>query len=101
VTFLSERIIKVTRRAHVCEGCGQTIPASDPAYNWRGVDDYFMSAYYHPDCREAEVKLNDLWDRNSDEWMCLQDRDREDHAWILAEYPAVAERLNIQPEKTS
>jgi hypothetical protein len=96
VSFNSERIIKSTRKPHLCEGCGQTIPAGSTAQNWTGLTDGdFASVYYHPECREAEIMLNELAGTWAGEWISLQDRDPYYDAWILTDFPIVAERLNI------
>jgi len=97
VSFNREWTVKAVRRHARCDGCGQQIEVGQPAHRWAGMTDGdFASIAWHPECRAAEIMLNDLSGiRHGDDWMRLDDRDPEDDAWLRAEHPIVADRLGI------
>lgn len=96
MSFANETTIRATRKDHRCDACNKTIPTGSAAVRWSGVSDgEFMTADYHSDCREAEIHLNGLYGCQGDEWIGLRDREREDHAWLLTDFPEVAARLGI------
>lgn len=90
---LSDQRINRTRKDHLCEGCGKPIPAGCQAYKYTGIEDGIFSLYYHPDCREAEIQLNELHSLMWDEWISLRDIEREDHEWLRENHAVVAARL--------
>lgn len=97
VSFVTETDVKAVRKRHRCDGCGAHIEIGEPAKRWAGMTDgEFGTAIYHPDCRAAEVRLNDLagWGFG-DDWYPLSDAGREDWPWLIEEFPAVAARMNI------
>jgi len=95
---LEERTIKAVRKRHQCVGCLRFLEPGEPAKTWIGINDGdFNAVYYHPDCREAEIALNDLHDyRFHDEWLPLHEIDGEDAPWLIAEHPAVAARVGLK-----
>lgn len=96
MTFYSEQPIKRIRKARPCDGCGSTMEVGTEALRCVGKQDDFWSATYHPECREAEIKLNDLHDvRVGDDWMPLSDIDWEEYLWLIESFPVVADRMNI------
>lgn len=97
MSFINERRVKATRKAGRCEACRTDMPAGSAGARWAGlVNGDFESVLYHPECRAAEIELNDLLDyRSGDEWWPLQEIDHESHAWLIAEHPIVAERMKI------
>lgn len=98
----SERQIKATRKAHLCEQCGRQIEAGSPAYYAFGVyygDTY--SQHEHVECRmaaRAYAELNDCWEEDYP-WFQHMDRDIDWTGWLLEHHPVVAERLNIEREE--
>lgn len=94
MSFVREYAVKAVRKPHRCDGCGRRIEPGGPAQRWVGMTDgEFGSAIYHPDCREAEVDLNQIKDCWGDDWFSLREIDDEDRPWLLEEYPAVAARM--------
>ncbi len=95
--FMSEQKIAASRKEHRCEACCQMIALGQPYVRWSGkVDGDFSSVAYHPECRAAEIALNQNYDTNADEWVSLAyDREGDDDDWLRAEWPLVAERLGI------
>lgn len=97
--FTREKRIKATRRDHPCIGCAKPIPAgSEASYFAQKYDGEFMAAYYHTDCREAEIALNDLCDTWGEDWTCLctiRDMDEPEGccAWLREKFPVVADRV--------
>ena len=97
--FSGEVTVKAVRKRHICDGCREHIDIGNPAVCWVGMsDDESASFTYHPDCREAEIKLNDThgW-RYGDEWMGLADYEHDDMPWLIETYPAVAVRMGLAP----
>jgi hypothetical protein len=94
VSFFTERTIKATRKVHRCQGCGVVIPIGSEAYyfSMKGEDGVW-SGHYHPDCREAEKRLNDMlgW-QGDDDWCLLHDADTEERDVLRKEFPAVYAR---------
>lgn len=101
MTFIAEKPVRAVRKRHVCEGCDNWIEIGEAAVNWCGVaDGQFSSMYYHPECREAEVALNNLIDwRCGDDWSRLCEADHEHHPWIKAEYPIAYKRMMMTREQ--
>jgi hypothetical protein len=98
VSFVSERSVKAVRKRHVCDGCGKHIQIGDSAQRWAGLTEGdFGTAIYHPDCRAAEVELNnDILGWNSgDDWLGLRDIEQEDWPWLRDKHPAVAWRMGL------
>jgi hypothetical protein len=97
MSFVREEIVKSTRKLHRCFTCRRDIQIGSTAVRWSGMSDgEFMSAIYHSDCREAELRLNALYGTSSNEWMSLYNHESEDEAWLIDEFPAVADRLGIK-----
>lgn len=93
--FSSETMVKGVRKQHVCDGCGKRIETGTPAVRWSGMTDgEFGTCIYHPDCRAAEVALNDVhgWGYG-DDWMGLSDLEHDDLPWLAETYPAVYQRM--------
>lgn len=99
MTFATETNVKAVRKRHRCDGCGKRIEIGSPAVRWAGMTDGdFGAAIYHPDCRLAEIKLNDLLETQwGDEWAALSEIDEEDWPWLIETFPAVAARMGIKP----
>lgn len=96
MTFYSEQSIKSIRKARPCAGCCSLLEVGTPAVRCAGKQDDFWSATYHRECREAEIKLNDLHGiRAGDDWFPLSDIDWEDYPWLIESFPIVADRMNI------
>lgn len=58
-----------------------------------GKQDDFWSAYYHQDCREAEIEMNNLIGSYGDEWTSVGDADDMDmNEWLEEAYPNVYNR---------
>lgn len=96
MSFANERTVKAVRKPAQCDACGKRIQIGEPAIRWAGMGEgMFMTAAYHPECREAEVALNKLHGTYYDDWMGLADIEYDDHRWLLAEHPVVAERKDI------
>ena len=72
------------------------IEVNEPAVNWSGLTDGdFSTVYYHPECRIAEIAINNLHRTFGDEWMGLHEIDDEDRPWLREEHPVVAQRMGI------
>jgi hypothetical protein len=102
VSFVEERAVKATRKRHVCTSCDKWIEPGEPAVNWAGVvDGEFSSAHFHPECRKAEVELNELHDwRFGDDWLRLcDDAEPEDYPWLKAEHPLPYRRMLMTREQ--
>ena len=96
MTVFSERAVKAVRKPVHCDGCCRVIAVGQPATRWTGLSDgEFASVAYHPDCRQAEIALNERHDTWDEDWQPITSIEPEDHAWLLAEFPAVAARLGI------
>lgn len=98
MSFVSETSVKAVRKRHRCDGCGGHIDVGQPATRWSGVvEGDFSTAIYHPDCREAEIAMNnDIRDfQYGDDWRPLDEIEHEDWPWLRDAYPAVAGRLGI------
>lgn len=96
--FVCEKAVKAVRKANRCDACSQMVEIGQPAVRWAGVQDgEFHSLLYHPECRAAEIELNDLREtvRNHDDWVGLFDLDWEDWRWLVEKHPVVAERKGI------
>jgi hypothetical protein len=99
MSFVSVTHVKAVRKRKACDGCGQYIEVGSPATRWAGLTDGdFGTAIYHPDCRLAEVALNDKNECRADEWWPLSELYEEDRPWLLEAFPAVAARMGIAPE---
>ncbi len=98
--FVNERPVKATRKLATCAACGTHIQIGEPAIRWAGITDgEFSSAAYHPDCREAEIRMNRECGSAAYDWFALSERDPDDDDWIAVNFPAVAERLGITTTK--
>lgn len=102
MSFIDERYIKATRKRHVCNACDKWIEVGEAAVHWVGVTDGdFGCAYYHPDCREAEVAYNRLRGyRFGDDWFRLcEDAEPEDYSWLKSEHPIPYKRMLMTREQ--
>lgn len=98
--FFTERNIKATRKDHRCEGCGTSIGAGEPAWYFsQKHDGDFFAAHYHPECRAAEIALNNLRGTYDGEWDSLYEiaDEREDVEWLVEKHPIVAVRMGFKP----
>lgn len=97
--FFSERTIKKTKKSDHCLGCGKWVSAGIPAAYLAMKDEgQFFDAYYHVDCRKAEIALNELHGTWGDEYSPLymiHDGDEGDIAWLKREWPSVADRMAL------
>ena len=97
MSFYRERLVKAVRKARKCVGCRTEIAVGQPSLDCAGhYDGDFWSGTYHPECRAAEVALNQA--HGVDEWMTLDDLESEDLRWLLEEHPAVADRMKVTAE---
>lgn len=101
MSFRDERLVKATRKRHLCQACDKWIEIGEQAINWVGMTDgEFDSLYYHTDCREAEVALNRLHDWGwYDDWMRLCEIESEDRPWLKTEYPEPYLRMCMSRER--
>ena len=97
MTFIREYGVKAIRKRAQCVGCLHHIEIGEPALRWVGhVDGDFNAVAYHPECRDAEIRLNHLHcTRFGDDWNDLSEIELDDHEWLLAEFPNVAARFGI------
>lgn len=98
MSFYRETQVKSVRKPHSCGGCGHIIPIGEPALNVAGhYEGEFWGAYFHADCRAAEIYLNTVYGLH--EWSPLCDfQEPEDRALLLESYPDVAARLGVTRE---
>ena len=103
IDFCRETQINRTRKAHRCSGCRHSIEAGSAAITWAGkADGDFSSAYYHPECRAAEIAMNREAGTCSDEWCGLSEvRDMDLEDWLLAEHPIAAQRVGLTDQEAS
>lgn len=102
MSFVNEKPVKAVRKRHVCSGCNKFVEIGEAAINWAGMTDGdFSSAYYHPECRAAEVGINGLHGLHNDEWMGLVDADWEDFPWLKAKHPVAYRWLLMTREQRS
>lgn len=88
---------QAARKRHICDHCAQPIAPGQQYMRvrgiWEGTPGVFRA---HDDCHEASRTWRDHHDAMWYEACLLcSDVEPEDHQWIVAEYPEVAERLNI------
>lgn len=95
MAFFSDREIKATRKRHRCGACDQPIEAGMSALYYAGMcDGEFSTAYFHVDCRAAEIAFNSKIGMFWDEWVRLADIDEdEDWNWLAEKHPAVFARI--------
>ena len=95
--FFTERSIKKTKKDHQCLGCNKNISQGSPANYYAAKDDgQFFDAYYHTDCRDAEIEWNDLHNTWGYEYTPLYMMDdQDDYDWIKDKYPVVASRMGV------
>jgi hypothetical protein len=102
-SFYCHRVIKATRKPHVCEQCGRRIEIGSPSHYRTGVwEGHFYAEHAHVECHEAAweyATLNDLWGEEFPWFQHMDDRDH--HDWLLEKHPIVAGRLNIIDERTA
>lgn len=97
--FYSEKIVKVRKPRH-CDGCGALLNKGDQALTYSGrFQGDFGSFSHHIECRQAEIALNNLADRNSDEWYALREIEADEWDWLLEDWPVVAARMNVTAER--
>lgn len=101
MSFVTEKPVKAVRKRHLCSGCDKWIEIGETAVNWCGTSDGdFNSAYYHPDCREAEIAFNKIsGTHHADEWQGLSDAEPEDRPWLKAEWPIPYLRMCMTREQ--
>ena len=98
--------VKATRKGHPCFECLITIPAGSPAVRVTGkYEGDFYSYTIHPDCQQAmETWTKVVYPASSEsfEWYGLIEEvsnvERSEAVAILADYPAVIERLWLDKE---
>ena len=95
MSTFSEKRVKAVRKKHYCCGCEKVIDIGQPAINWAGIagDGDFQIAYYHPECRAAEIELNHIHGTHGDEWQNLTCLEVDDLDWLKDEHPAVWARV--------
>lgn len=91
----------VGRKDYVCEQCRKTIAVGSRHSYWAGKHDGNFWAYReHMDCRDAWLGLIDFRKEDSYEgipFLCDDDVEPEDRAWVGEKWPAVADRLGWKP----
>jgi hypothetical protein len=95
----SRRIERAAGKEHRCEQCRKVIPIGERHSYWAGKAEGYLSSYReHMDCRDAWLSLN--WEERpnwpDDEelaWLCDDDVQPEERAWMAGRWPAVAERM--------
>lgn len=95
--FSSETKVNAVRKSRRCDACGKFVEIGQPAIKWAGTTDGdFGTLIYHPDCRAAELALNELhgtW--SNEDWIGLWDFDWDDADWLIDQFPEVAARKGI------
>lgn len=77
-----------TRKQRRCDSCLQMIEIGEPYVRWVGVTDGdFGTAPFHPDCREAEIKVNRELLAFDDEWASLHEYVSEEGMHVLDGVP--------------
>lgn len=102
MSFVDERSVKATRKRHICEACDKWIEPGERAVNWVGLSDgQFGAAYYHPECRVAEVAFNETrgWGYGDDWSRLCEDAEPDDHRWLKAEHPLAYRRMKMTREQ--
>lgn len=101
MTYLSEKQIRAVRKRHLCEACDKFIEIGEPATNWCGTNDGgFASAYYHQDCREAEIAFNrQIGVFDGDDWQRLCEAESENKPWIKTNWPVPYLRMCMTREQ--
>lgn len=101
MSFYRETAIKSVRKPRICAGCRSMIEVGQPALDCAGHNDGdFWACAFHPECRAAEIALNDLKDfRFGDDWFPLEEIENDDWLWLLEDHPAVAARMKITRER--
>lgn len=97
MSFISQTTVKSVRKSKPCDGCRRMIQAGERAVRWVGTNDGFQTALYHPECRRAEIKLNDLHEthRHGDDWISLAEIGWDDWPWLIAVCPLVAVYMGV------
>jgi hypothetical protein len=96
MTFMRENTVKAVRKPAHCWSCAGMIEVGQPAVRYAGISDgEFVAAAYHVECRTAEVAFNELRGTYGDEWGGLDEMEREDHEWLIAEHPIAAAHMGI------
>jgi hypothetical protein len=96
MSFTREYAVKATRKPGQCCACKTMIAKGEPAIRWAGlVDGDFQAAAYHPECRTAEIAYNQLIGFDAYDWHNLDELERDDQEWLLAEHPTVAARMRL------
>lgn len=97
--------IVTARKPHKCEHCRKPIGIGEKHRKSVQVHEGDFSAYReHVDCFHAWFKLNfDPYLRNIGHWesvpfLCDDEHEGDDKAWMREFYPHVAERLGWSPE---
>ena len=95
-TIISQTI-QCARKPHRCDHCCQPIETGEPYERvrgvWEGSPGVFKS---HMECRDCALEMWKVRDYNDDEGILLSaDVEPDDHEWIRAEYPVVAQRLGF------
>lgn len=88
---------QAARKSHTCDHCGKPIVIGERYLRTRGVWEGNPGVFRsHVECDEASTAWRDYHDSAWDEGCLLNaDVEAEDHEWLIAEFPIVAERLGI------
>jgi hypothetical protein len=93
MTFYCETTHTAAKR-HDCDACPAPIEPGQRYTKWAGITDGdFSACKLHVECRAAEVALNRAHGTDWDEWITLDDMEREDRTWLREEFPVVAARF--------
>lgn len=101
MAFYRETPVKAVRKPRQCLGCRKIIKVGQPATDCAGQHEGdFWSGSFHPDCRDAEVALNELHRIHLyGEWNALSEIEWDDWPWLIEKFPTVAERMGITTER--
>ena len=96
-SFTRETKVAKTRKPHRCYGCLKDIEVGSPALSLAAViEGEFCAAYYHTECRAAEIDMNHAAGISGEEWCVLYDvRDLDLEEWLIDEHPIAAGRLGL------
>lgn len=92
-----EQSFHSARKRHLCDHCVQPIMTGQRYMRLRGIWDGAPGVFRaHEDCHFAAEEWRHNNDPMGDEGCLLTaDIQREDHWWLVNEFPEVAERLEI------
>ena len=97
MSLFRETNVKATRKLTTCDCCLKHIDVGSSAVRVVGTneDGEFIASTMHHECRAAELRLNDVHDTMSGEWIGLSEAEPDDREWLVAEHPIAAARIGF------